>query len=179
MRRGPSSPWAHQQFPRGRGTIAFRPRPGNTCTRLEIKEGRERFRRERVKRMKRLPANHRNSTIYRERDLQALRHMAVLLVCGLMAAGGFIFAAGQHFAAVQYGYRVEDLRRESARLLEEQRRLRVEREEIAAPARLEGAARGLGLRPAQAVQVEAGAEAEGSPTHTVPTFIHPAGGIRR
>ena len=42
----------------------------------------------------------------------------MLLFCGLVLAGGFVFAAKQHFAAVQYGYEHETWRNERKRLLE-------------------------------------------------------------
>ncbi|SRR6266498_1507272 len=105
--------------------------------------------------MKRLPSNQRNSTIHRERDTQALSRLALLLFCGLVLAGGFVFAAQQHFAAVQYGYHSETLRDERERLLEEQRQLLLKKEQASAPARLESAARKIGLRPLQPGQLKA------------------------
>ncbi|HEY0547890.1 MAG TPA: hypothetical protein VGC91_21100 [Pyrinomonadaceae bacterium] len=97
--------------------------------------------------MRRLPLNQPNFTIHRERDGRALSRLALLLFSGLLLAGGFIFAAGQHFAAVRYGYQGEKLRHEREQLIEEQRRLMLEREQASAPARLEGEARRLGLQP--------------------------------
>jgi len=69
-------------------------------------------------------------------------------------AGGFVYAGGQHFAALKFGYGNEGLRREHDRLVEEQRRLLLAREEAASPSRLERAARQLGLQPLQAGQIE-------------------------
>ena len=97
--------------------------------------------------MRRLPLNQPNFTIHRERDGRALSRLALLLFSGLLMAGGFIFAAGQHFAAVRYGYQSEKLRHEREQLITEQRRLLLEREEASTPARLEGEARKLGLQP--------------------------------
>ena len=71
--------------------------------------------------------------------------MALLLFCGLVLAGGFVFAAKQHFAAVQYGYQNENLRTERKRLLEENQRLALEKERATAPDKLEPAARRLGI----------------------------------
>jgi len=87
------------------------------------------------------------SKVHRERDARALSRLALLLFCGLVLAGGFVFAAQQHFAAVQYGYKSESLRRERERLLVEQQQLMLKREQASAPARLESAARELGLKP--------------------------------
>ncbi len=101
----------------------------------------------------RLPAEHRNTPVLRERDMRALSRLALLLFCGLVLASGFVFAAQQHFAAVKYGYTSEELRQERERLLREQQQLVLQKEQAAAPARLESAARALGLRPIRSTQV--------------------------
>ena len=54
--------------------------------------------------MKRFPEQQLNAKIRRTRDTTALSRLALLLFCGLVLAGGFVFAAKQHFAAVQFGY---------------------------------------------------------------------------
>jgi hypothetical protein len=64
-----------------------------------------------------------------------------------------MFAAKQHFAAVQYGYQNENLRQERQRLLEERRRLLLEKERASSPSKLEPAARKLGLKPATSGQI--------------------------
>ena len=78
----------------------------------------------------------------------------LLLCCGFLLSGGFVLAAGQRFAAVRYGYKSEELRRERERLLEEQRRLILAREQATSPARLESAARAIGMQPVKPSQVE-------------------------
>ncbi len=129
--------------------------------------------------MRRLPAHQLNYTIHRERDGLALRRLALLLLCGLILAGGFVFAARQHFAAISYGYQTEALRREQAQLLEEQRRLLLEREELVAPARLESAARDIGLQPVQAAQIDTVRSAGSSATHMSPAFVTPSATLSR
>ena len=129
--------------------------------------------------MKRLPAHQLNYTVHRERDWPALRRLALLLVCGLTLAGGFVFAAGQHFAAVRYGYQTEALRREQAQLLEEQHRLLLEREQLVAPGRLESAARGIGLQPVQAAQIDTAGNAAGAATHVSTAFVNPTASLSR
>lgn len=101
----------------------------------------------------RLPINQPNSRVRRERDRRALSRLALLLFCALVLAGGFVFAAQQHFAAVQYGYETESLRVERQQLLREQQQLFLEKEQASAPGRLESAARALGLKPIVAGQV--------------------------
>ena len=73
--------------------------------------------------MKRFPEHQLNAKIRRSRDVSALSRLAMLLFCGLVLAGGFVFAAKQHFAAVQFGYENETLRTERKRLIEENQRL--------------------------------------------------------
>ncbi|MFN2454193.1 MAG: hypothetical protein ABR577_08230 [Pyrinomonadaceae bacterium] len=126
--------------------------------------------------MRRLPLNQPNYIIHRERDGRALVRLGALLLCGLVLAGGFVFAAGQHFAAVSYGYKSEELRRERARLLERQAALLLAREEASTPARLETAAREIGMQPIAAAQI-GGAQAndaqrtERSLPHASPAFV--------
>lgn len=110
--------------------------------------------------MRRLPPNQPNFAVRRERDHRALTRLVLLLFCGLVLSGGFIFAAGQRFSAVRYGYKSEELRRERDRLLEEQRRLILAREQATSPARLESAARAIGMQPVRPSQVEMGATRE-------------------
>src|SRR6266550_4207980 len=97
--------------------------------------------------MRRVPSKQRNSQIHRDRDLRALSRLALLLVCGLVLASGFVFAAEQHFAALDYGYKSEGLRRERDRLLQEKQQLLLTKEQAFAPARLAIQARELGLKP--------------------------------
>lgn len=103
--------------------------------------------------MKRFPEHQRNASIRRSRDVTALSRLALLLFCGLVLTGGFVFAAKQHFAAVQYGYETESLRHDRRQLIEEQQHLSLEKEKLSAPAKLGPAARRLGLRPATPAQI--------------------------
>ena len=103
--------------------------------------------------MRRVPQQHANSYVRRERDPRTLTRQALLLASCVVLAAGFVFAARQKIAAVQYGYRSEELRRERERLLEEQHRLLVAVEESSSPVHLERAARTLGLQTARAAQI--------------------------
>jgi cell division protein FtsL len=130
--------------------------------------------------MRRLPPAQPNYLVRRERDPRALARLALLLFCGLVLVGGFVFAAGQHFAAVRYGYESEKLRQERARLLEEQRRLLLEREEAASPVRLEAAAREIGLQPVQPAQVNTERSRNGQlPPATAAVVIGPTASLNR
>ncbi|HEY3102867.1 MAG TPA: cell division protein FtsL [Pyrinomonadaceae bacterium] len=104
--------------------------------------------------VRRVPSKHRNAPIAREKDKDAFLRLGLLLVVGLGLASGFVYAGRQHFAALKYGYETENLRREHDRLAEEQRRLILQREEAASPAKLEQAAKRLGMQPLQPAQVD-------------------------
>jgi hypothetical protein len=106
--------------------------------------------------MRRLPIQHHNAYVRRERDPRTLRRQARLLAACLMLAVGFVVAVKQQIAAVEYGYQTEALRRERESLLDEQRRLLLALEEHSSPANLERAARAmkLELQPARSAQIE-------------------------
>src|ERR1051325_1971336 len=136
--------------------------------------------------MRRLPLNQPNHTVHRERDRAALLRLGLLLLCGFTLTCGFVYAAGQHFSAVGYGYRTEELRRERARLLEEQRRLVLAREQATTPARLEQAARQIGMQQAQPGQICVAhsssspntSAAAGAPQQA-PAFVNPSASFHR
>ncbi|MFL6228872.1 MAG: hypothetical protein ACJ741_08840 [Pyrinomonadaceae bacterium] len=102
------------------------------------------------------PTPYGNPRVLRKRDWRVVRRQVVLLCCGLLVAGGFVFAVGQRFAAVRYGYGSEQLRMERARLLAERERLMLELNAATAPGSLEQAARQIGMQPARASQIGGG-----------------------
>jgi cell division protein FtsL len=104
--------------------------------------------------LRRIPSRQRNAPVAREPDQDALLRLGFLLLCGLTLAGGFVYAGVQHFAALRIGYQTENLRRVRDQLAEDQRRYLLEREAAASPARLERAARQLGLQAIQPAQID-------------------------
>ena len=104
--------------------------------------------------VRRVPSRQRNAPVARERDRGAIFRLGFLLLCGLSLAGGFVYAGDQHFAALKLGYETENLRKIRNDLAQEQRRFLLEREAVASPARLERAARQLGMQPMQAAQID-------------------------
>src|SRR5256885_9372815 len=129
--------------------------------------------------MKRVPPDHLNFKVHRERDGRSFSRLTLLLCCGLFLAGGFIFAARQHFAAVRYGYQSEELRRERGKLLEEQRRLLLAREQAANPSRLETAARAICMQPVQSAQLDPPKGSERNGAHQMPAPVNPSASLRR
>jgi cell division protein FtsL len=104
--------------------------------------------------VRRIPSRQRNMRIARERDPGTIFRLGLLLFCGLTLAGGFVYAGGQHFAALKLGYETEHLRKIKKDLTEEQHRIQLQREAAVSPARLERAARQLGMQPTQAAQID-------------------------
>jgi hypothetical protein len=105
--------------------------------------------------MRRVPSRHRNApVVVKEPDREALKRFSALLVAAVILAGGFLYAGRQHFAALRLGYTTEKLRSTLTDAKEEQRRLTVQKEMAASPARLEQAARQLGMQPMQASQLD-------------------------
>lgn len=129
--------------------------------------------------MKRVPSKQHNSKIHRSRDVRALSRLALLLACGLVLASGFVFAAQQHFAAVDYGYKSEGLRRERESLLEEKQQLMLKKEQAFAPARLATQARELGLKPLLASQVGTSKASKQSLVPLAPALINPSASFQR
>jgi cell division protein FtsL len=104
--------------------------------------------------IRRIPSKQRNTLVKRERDPRALTRLALLLFCGLVLTVGFVYAGGRHFASLTLGYETEKMRNALNSAREEQRRLLVEREAAASPAKLELAARRLGMQPMQPAQID-------------------------
>jgi hypothetical protein len=129
--------------------------------------------------MRRVPSKQRNSRIHRDRDVRALSRLALLLLCGLVLASGFVFAAQQHFAALEYGYKSEALRRERERLLGEKQRLLLQREQAFAPARLAVEARELGLKPILPSQVGTQKPNTRSQLPVAPALLNPSASFQR
>jgi hypothetical protein len=129
--------------------------------------------------MRRVPSTHLNSQVHRDRDVRALSRLALLLICGLVLASGFVFAAQQHFAAVDYGYKSEELRRERVRLLEEKQHLMLKKEQAFAPARLAVQARELGLKPLLASQVGTQKAGRQSQLPLAPALLTPSASLQR
>ena len=129
--------------------------------------------------MNRVPSKQRNANIRRDRDVRALSRLALLLFCGLVLAGGFLFAAQQYFTAIQYGYKSETLRRQRDKLLEEQQHLLLKREQSIAPSVLEPEARELGLKPLLASQVGTQKAQKSSQLPIAPALINPSASFQR
>jgi hypothetical protein len=83
--------------------------------------------------------------VKRERDSIPARYCAVAIICGLILLAGFFFAAKQHFAGIDYGFKSSELQKEKQKIEAEQRRLRATRESAQSPPEIEKAAQKIGL----------------------------------
>jgi cell division protein FtsL len=104
--------------------------------------------------LRRIPSRQRNAPVARERDRGALFRLGMLLFSGLILASGFVYAGVQHFAALKLGYETENLRKIRNQLVEDQHRFQLAHDAAVSPARLEQAARELGMQPMQAAQID-------------------------
>jgi cell division protein FtsL len=104
--------------------------------------------------MRRVPSKHRNRLAPRRKEQGALGRLALLLLCGLVLASGFVYAGVQHFGALRLGYETQKLRSDLDKAQEEQKRLLMARETAVSPIRLEQAARQLGMQPMMPAQID-------------------------
>ncbi len=128
--------------------------------------------------LRRIPSRQRNAPLARERDRGMLGRLAMLLVCGLVLAGGFVYAGVQHFAALKLGYETENMRKIRNSLVEDQHRFQLQHDTAVSPARLEQAARQLGMQPMQAAQIDPLQRAANTSTEKdLPKVITAAGAV--
>src|SRR2546423_6780145 len=104
--------------------------------------------------MRRVPSKTRNAPVLRQKEQGAIGRLALLLLCGLVLASGFVYAGVQHFGALRLGYETQKLRSGLDKAQEEQKRLLMARETAVSPIRLEQAARQLGMQPMMPAQID-------------------------
>ncbi|MBC7796689.1 MAG: hypothetical protein H7Z37_07450 [Pyrinomonadaceae bacterium] len=95
-----------------------------------------------------------SNKITREHDARSLSLCVVSLIIGLIAVGSLVFAAQQHFTAIQRSSQNVELRRQRDSLLVEQRKLISQRETALSPKQLMKNALQLGLKPMTVNQIE-------------------------
>jgi cell division protein FtsL len=94
------------------------------------------------------------SRVRRERDPIPWRYCLMVLFCVAFLASGFIYAAKQHFEAMDYSIKNEKLLKQIEELENEQRRLKLQREEALSPAEVKKTALKLGFREISAENFE-------------------------
>jgi cell division protein FtsL len=110
-----------------------------------------------------------STTIVRERDRRRLRAMAGMLCLGCVLVGAVLGYVWLQVQRVRASYELEGLRGARTRLEEQNRKLQLELASLRAFARVDSAARRLGLTPPEPDQIRLAREylpSEGSARHT-------------
>jgi hypothetical protein len=84
--------------------------------------------------------------VRRERAPMPWQYFLLSVVCGLVLAFGFFYAAKQHFSTIESSMKNSDMRKAKEKLVAEQRKLKVERDEVSSEAYIEKAGLKIGLR---------------------------------
>jgi len=95
-----------------------------------------------------------NSRLVRQKDARRTRDMVLVGFALALAPACFLGYLVQHVSAVQYGYKIEELRHQRDELAATNARLRIEQSYLTEPARLEPMARQLGMTLPQAGQMQ-------------------------
>ena len=86
-----------------------------------------------------------NARVARPVSGRVVAWLVIIAVAGALVSGGFVISAGQHFQAVQLGYRSEELRREAMELDEKLRQLELQYARASSPVEIEKRAQKIGL----------------------------------
>ena len=86
-----------------------------------------------------------NARVARPVSGRVIAWLMIIAIAGALVSGGFVISAGQHFEAVQLGYRSEELRREAMELDEKLRQLELQYARASSPVEIEKRAQKIGL----------------------------------
>lgn len=104
-----------------------------------------------------------NSRLVRVADAKRNREMAVFSATLALLFVLVMIYAGQHFSAVEYGYKIETLTAQRDGLVEANRALRLEQASLSDPGRIDALAQKMGLTspaPGQVVQLDSSSTQE-------------------
>jgi hypothetical protein len=102
---------------------------------------------------KNLSAQNKTGKVKREIDPIPRRYCLLTMAFGFIIVAGFLFAARQHFGAINLGIENSELRKQRDELSTEQRRLKISREIAYSPLELEKAALKMGLQKTTFVNI--------------------------
>lgn len=86
-----------------------------------------------------------NARVARPVSGRVIAWLTTIAIAGALVSGGFVISAGQHFEAVQLGYKSEELRREAMGLDEKLRQLELQYARASSPVEIEKRAQKIGL----------------------------------
>ena len=86
-----------------------------------------------------------NARVARPVSGRVIAWLMIIAIAGALVSGGFVISAGQHFEAVQLGYKSEELRREAMELDEKLRQLELQYARASSPVEIEKRAQKIGL----------------------------------
>ena len=101
-----------------------------------------------------LQKNGKATGVQRQRDPIPWRYCLLTIVCGLLLAAGFFFAARQHFSAIEYGIKNAKLRQQRDELENVQRQFYLAKEIALSPIEIKKAAKKIGLQDTAASEME-------------------------
>lgn len=101
-----------------------------------------------------LPKNGQTNKVQHQRDPIPWRYCFLTIVCGLILATGFFFAARQHFSAIEYGIKNAKLRQQRGDLENLQRQLYLAKEISLSPIEIKKAAKKIGFQETAAGGME-------------------------
>jgi len=95
-----------------------------------------------------------NSRLVKVDDPQRKREMRTLCIALAVLFALVMVYAWQHFSAIEYGYRIEELQTKHDNIIEANRLLRLELAELKDPERIDALAKQMGLQAPDAGQVQ-------------------------
>jgi cell division protein FtsB len=93
----------------------------------------------------RFQKNINNLTLIREADTKRQWEQLVVVALGALFVAGLLFYGWQHFRYIQYGYKLEAAQKKQGQLIQTRNVLRLHREQLQNPTRIESIAREMGM----------------------------------
>jgi len=95
----------------------------------------------------RFQKNINNLTLVREADTKRQWEHLVVVALGALFVAGLLFYGWQHYQYIQYGYKMETAQKKQDQLIQARNVLRLRREQLQNPTRVESIAREMGMVP--------------------------------
>ncbi len=93
----------------------------------------------------RFQKNINNLTLVREADTKRQWEHLVVVALGALFVAGLLFYGWQHYRYIQYGYKMENAQKKQDQLIQMRNVLRLQRQQLQRPSRIESMAREMGM----------------------------------